>query len=149
MDASHHHRHTSLPVLGADLVGAPRGERLHRDADEIGWIVVVDLLEPVVVHLHVDTRWGECGDHSEGEWLHPPTFVVLPVGEPAKRRLDECDLHQPAPSPGTDRRMRHAMGHDATPAATFCAYTAQPAGTSRNHNGGDHPGHHGAAPDAS
>ncbi len=63
--SSHHHRYTPTAVLSADFVGSPRRECLHGDTYQVGRLLVVDHVEPVVVHLHVNARRSQRRDHSQ------------------------------------------------------------------------------------
>ena len=93
---AHHDRHPPRPVLGGDLVGATRRKRLDVDGDQVGRLVVVDLVDAVVDQPAVDAWRGQPGQDAEGQRLHARLIdEPLAVVQAAERRLDEGYLHGP------------------------------------------------------
>ncbi len=91
---AHHHRHLPRPVFGGDLVGAARGECFDVDGDQVGWLIVVDLVDAVIEQAAVHARRGQSRQDTQRQRLHAP-FVDEPfaVVQAAKRRFDEGHLH--------------------------------------------------------
>ncbi len=96
---AHDHRHASGAVLGCDLVRPAGRERLDGDRHEVGRLVVVDPVNPVVEELDVHAGWRQAGQERELEGLHPGRVDEgRAVREAPEGGLDERDSHAPAPA---------------------------------------------------
>ena len=95
---AHHHRDAPGAVLGGDLVRTAGRERLDGDRHEVGRLVVVDSVDPVVEELDVHAGGRQAGQERELEGLHPGCVDEgRAVREAPEGGLDERDSHAPAP----------------------------------------------------
>jgi hypothetical protein len=95
---AHDHGDAALAVGGGDLVGAPGGEGLDGDRDEVGRGVGVERVDAVVEQGEVDAVRRQPGQQAERERLHARLVdEALVMRRAAQRRLDERDVHRRPP----------------------------------------------------
>src|ERR1700752_400825 len=93
MGSTQNHRHTALAKVSRDLVGAPRGECLYRDANKIARRIIINFLDAVVESFHLTLRRRDAcqGGKRERREL-PGRFLTKPFVFD-HGRFDECDFH--------------------------------------------------------
>ena len=82
-----------MPIRFTCSATAARGECLDVDRDEVGWLIVVDLVDAVVEQAAVHARGRKRVQHAQREGLHAPlVHEAFTVIQAAERWLDDRDL---------------------------------------------------------
>src|SRR5690348_13826886 len=98
MKTTHHDRHAAAAKLACDLVAARGRISLNADCHQVGWLVIRNHLQPVIIEAHGHVGWGEARQYRRSERLHLPAANVARVARvPANARMHQCETHRPKP----------------------------------------------------